>query len=552
MHLIKALASGIVGAESGTATLYRRGTSTPVGYYTDFEGADYVSASAITLDEYGSAVVYVDELVRVVARDSSSVQVREFTDGAGDANVEVISESFTGTDYSTLLSAASKPTTLRAVLAKWLTSAGSTDFEVDVSGASLSLQAAASAAYGIFFNVKSSVYGALGDGTTDDYAASAAAIAAAAVNGGVVFFPAGTFRTSAALSVPANVSLLGAGAGVSIIKTSHATADVFDYAGSPTSTRFIEGLTIASSVSNSGLCLDISNTEKLIVRDCVIGGSLMSSILTDVATGGTPSVRFEGCRFVIASASSAAIKINGSAREGRVEVVGCTFVTPAAYDALFGIINGSNAFVRDCVFDCSATTSGTFVCCYAGVVCYGSVRGCEFVDPASGTAVITCMALGTLSLTTEWFEEDANIVSPASTYFTLYSYTHSADGYYVRLGTRETRYKEVAVTAIGPTSLGDLAQYGVISVRSTYAGNMAYTASAVGPMGCKTAILIVNGDAATRAITLTTNFKAAASYSLLTNEAMGIEVVAMSPPAGAGWYLTSFSGSDAGSDGYTI
>ncbi len=64
-----------------------------------------------------------------------------------------------------------------------------------------------------FYNVID--YGAKGNGTTDDTAAINAAIAAAAPSssptGNTVFFPAGTYLVSSTLSVPAGLTLQGAG-----------------------------------------------------------------------------------------------------------------------------------------------------------------------------------------------------------------------------------------------------------------------------------------------------------------------------------------------------
>jgi hypothetical protein len=64
---------------------------------------------------------------------------------------------------------------------------------------------------GAIFNVKSSAYGATGNGTTDDTAAIASAITAASVEGGIVYFPAGTYLISSTLQVlHAGVRLVGA------------------------------------------------------------------------------------------------------------------------------------------------------------------------------------------------------------------------------------------------------------------------------------------------------------------------------------------------------
>ena len=60
-------------------------------------------------------------------------------------------------------------------------------------------------------------YGAIGNGSTDDTAAIQAALDAATVAGATVYFPPGTYQV-VEIYVDSNVRLLGAGAGISIIK----------------------------------------------------------------------------------------------------------------------------------------------------------------------------------------------------------------------------------------------------------------------------------------------------------------------------------------------
>ena len=65
------------------------------------------------------------------------------------------------------------------------------------------------------FNVKA--WGATGDGATDDTAAIQAAITAAGVNGGEVFVPVGTYKTTATLTMAKAVMLRGASEDTTII-----------------------------------------------------------------------------------------------------------------------------------------------------------------------------------------------------------------------------------------------------------------------------------------------------------------------------------------------
>lgn len=60
-------------------------------------------------------------------------------------------------------------------------------------------------------------YGAKGDGTTDDTTAIQNALAALPVNGGVVFLPAGTYKTSGTLDLGLTKSLVGASVGGTVI-----------------------------------------------------------------------------------------------------------------------------------------------------------------------------------------------------------------------------------------------------------------------------------------------------------------------------------------------
>lgn len=87
------------------------------------------------------------------------------------------------------------------------------------------------------FNVKESTFGTVGDGVTDDTTAIQAAInAAIAAVGGVVFFPAGTYRITSALNVPRTYgwAILGSGRETTIIVQDTDNTPIFNL-GSDTS-----------------------------------------------------------------------------------------------------------------------------------------------------------------------------------------------------------------------------------------------------------------------------------------------------------------------------
>jgi len=195
--LVQFLAAGVNGAANGSATFVLRGTASSAAsvLYTDFEMTAQPGTNIITLDANGSAEIYTDAYVDVTLKTSAGVTLRTVTFGNAATTTEVISDSFTGTDYSGSPTAVSEPITLAAVLNKWNDSAGAAgiDWKVSVGGVATNLSTAFASIAGLFFNVKDAAYGAVGDGVTDDTTAIGLAItAAAAAGGGIVFFPAST------------------------------------------------------------------------------------------------------------------------------------------------------------------------------------------------------------------------------------------------------------------------------------------------------------------------------------------------------------------------
>lgn len=79
------------------------------------------------------------------------------------------------------------------------------------------------------------MFGAKGDGSTNDTSAIQSAITAAGVLGGTVYIPPGTYITNAALTIPTGVDIRGGGMVNTVVRSTSATADIF----ASTSTTFI-------------------------------------------------------------------------------------------------------------------------------------------------------------------------------------------------------------------------------------------------------------------------------------------------------------------------
>ena len=76
------------------------------------------------------------------------------------------------------------------------------------------------------YSVKDSAFGAAGDGSTDDTAAIQAAINAAnSAGGGCVYYPAGTYKLTSALTIHSGITFLGDGRQVSIIRQTSTSAN---------------------------------------------------------------------------------------------------------------------------------------------------------------------------------------------------------------------------------------------------------------------------------------------------------------------------------------
>lgn len=484
MHLIAPLVTGINGAESGHAEIYNRGTSTPATYYSTFEGAVHgTSAANLTLDSFGGAEAYVNNLVDVVVKSTSGTTVRSFTAGDASGNTEVRSAAFTGTHYDTAASAVSNPTTLQAVLDLWKTNAGnhvsgSIDWKVRAGGISKTLAAWMGVIGGNpVYNVKDPTYAATGDGTTDDLAAINLATAAAASAGGIVYFPPGTYSVSGAVAIPAKVSMLGAGMESTTIQVDHASAKCFTTAATTYGT-YIGGFRLTAGEPNSGTVVEFLGACEIIMEQCYIGGTDNNATQLVDSAAAAQHVTVRDCVFQPGADAVDSIDCDLHT-SGRWKIEGCRFILPSTHNATNAVIYGNLMDVRDCVFETGSVTTGTLaVISIDNTVNDATVTGCKFAT--SGGATVTCITLGTYTAAARFIEADNDFPLYTDANTTAYSYTLAVSGAQVQLKSREHR---VQITAQTGAFVPETDQYGVIILTTTGTGSVSMSATNGAPEG---------------------------------------------------------------------
>lgn len=514
MHLISTLASGVKGAESGTAEIYARGTQTRATYYTDFEAGTSVTTGAnVALDANGGAEIYVNQYVDVVVKNSSGTTIREFTEGKAAPNVEYIGSSFTGVDYTTGASAVNKPVNLQTILNLWNTSAGAADFNVLLEGSAATIQAALGTVSGYFFNVQSAAYGAEGDGTTDDTTAINAAIAAATASGGIVFFPAGTYRVTSSLSLPADVSFLGLGSDISIITMDHASNNLLVLSGgSSGGFQEIKGIGFTAAQLYSGLLLYGATAETFAVfNGCSFGGANTTDTIISIDIDHAV-VKFNHCWFYPEKVPNTdhAIYIGSSGTDEDMAwygFSGCRFQFSATQTAVTcDMIRAESCHIDGCRFDASLMTTAatlTFVDFYGTAVSdiqAVSATNNYFIGSATATVQAFDIASGNIHV-----HESGNHFSDD---ITLYGTSEESKGgttQFIHYGSRENRYNALGTDNSASIRLNTL-DYGLFDLTRSDATALTLTADLM-PLGSWFSMCIhnSNGGAATGNITLSSS-----------------------------------------------
>lgn len=514
--LVQFLASGVNGAENGSATFVLRGTASSAAsvLYSDFESTAQPGTNIITLDSHGAAEVYCNAYVDVTLKTSGGATLRTVTVGNAATTTEVVSDSFTGTSYTGSPTAASQPITLGAVLDKWNNSAGTLDWKVLVSGVATNLSSAFSAIGGLFFNVKDPAYGAVGDGVTDDTTAIGLAItAASAAGGGIVFFPATTSTykfTSLTISV-ANITLMGAGANSSKLSTATTSADAITFSDATlASYKRIIGLGLQGTGANANDFIAIGSGPNFLFQDCDISFSTYTAKgITTTSSSLTRNIVFTNC-VITPGAGVANVIRNSSSADGStiIKIKDCRFKIPSLFTG--PIIRGPDFIVSGCTFDASSATGGGYthispVSNATSGKYSGRYTNNTFIG--GGTEVVFDLSL---IATGSDFHEDGNtftgftIPAALTSADSIYIVTHnSQDAYKVYLGSRRGRTLEITYNSTGTIIPLAFASYENVFVNYTAAGNLTIQApTAAMTNGCECNLVLQNNNASQRDIVI--------------------------------------------------
>lgn len=266
---------------SGKVFLYSPGTTTIVpGYKDDQLSQSWTTTNGgIPLDVAGKVKIWINGQVDVVVQDSSGATVDTMLgfNKVRAEQVEVENASYTGalTDSSgAVTQALGGKTDLSTLLTSAATSLGD-DFKYKESGGATSRSYIEVISQ---FGISVMDFGAVGNGIADDTTAFQKAITRATQLSTVVLAPAGTFKTSAALTVTSatGVQIIGKGHAATIIAPTAGAANAFTFSSCTGSG--IHGLSILHSTGSTGAgvaasaCPNFSASDVVILADATYVG----------------------------------------------------------------------------------------------------------------------------------------------------------------------------------------------------------------------------------------------------------------------------------------
>jgi hypothetical protein len=341
--IVPVLADGFASAPSGTAYFYSPGTTVPLVIYGDNAGT--AITNPVTLSATGSAVVYLNQLARMLVQTNGGVTVFDST-----VNQQI--------DSTTAVTSTAFPSnsTVKSALDAALVAFGGQSYQYVPSGAWVGMTPK-TWMNGVVRNVLAYVVAGattVNDGVTPADTALAAAIADAQANGASdVYLPPGTYLLNSACTInTTGVTIRGAGPKATVIKINSGSNNGFTTSSANglvfrnlaiTSASGTTGAAI-SDTSTSGIILD-NVTMSSVANGLVLSGSSYVSIVngssltatTDAVSatnvsglvviggllsGGTASLATSGCNSVSVIGTNAFLITLDSA-SNEVAVIGC-------------------------------------------------------------------------------------------------------------------------------------------------------------------------------------------------------------------------------------
>ena len=359
-------------AASGSVSFYQVGTLVPIVVYSD-DALTQPQTQPIVLDSNGKTPlpVYSATPARAIIKTASGATLQDIAriDGDRAELVGVSNAAWTATDLNSVLTAIQS--SVGGIDGKFL-DAGSGAVARNIRDKFSEIQ----------ISVKD--FGAVGNGVTDDTVAIQAAInRATTLLGGQVYFPAGTYLISAALSITVSgVDLVGAGPSASIIKGTNGTQNGVSILAATSTGNRVFGLRFSHSSSSTGRAIAPQSATTLTVDNVTTDSSWSYGLNVNAAAASTTYL----------SRSS----ISGSAfgvllQTGTAYISQCSIATTAGTNA--GLTNtGATAYV-----------SGSVISGPTGIESSGSAATATFasscaVTATAGYAAQVNTATGTLSL----------------------------------------------------------------------------------------------------------------------------------------------------------
>lgn len=340
---------------NGQVFAYVPGTTTPTTIYSD-AAATIAVAQPVVLDNAGRVPyatypngLYCTGPIRLFIQDVNGSTVSDTTYQWTSGLIAVSNTNFTGTTLDAILNAAG-------------TSFGGQDFKYLGPGSG----AVARTVKGKFQEIEISVVDQGADPTGAALSTTAiqnAVNAVIAMGGGIVYFPPGTYKINAAITLAANtgVTLRGAGVGATSINQVTSSTDAFTVSNSSGFTinamtlnaqlslinaanPVVDWVTIGSVTSAYGLSISKSGGSNtgLSVRGCNLQGQTAGVNLADVGGNPTaPTIRDTA----IQTGGTISLQVSGST--GALYVSNCAFTGATAVKFASGLTGVGFTFV-DC------------------------------------------------------------------------------------------------------------------------------------------------------------------------------------------------------------